>query len=99
MSTPTLGNFKIFSPIEAAGTGPKAQVFDFQPVTTRYLTFEFEGCLGGTNSGCGLQEVAFAEGVTGGVPEPATWAMMILGFGAAGSVLRRRRAAVAGALA
>src|SRR5205085_709166 len=26
------------------------------------------------------------------VPEPATWAMMILGFGAAGAVLRRRRA-------
>jgi hypothetical protein len=26
-----------------------------------------------------------------GVPEPATWAMMILGFGAAGSMLRRRR--------
>ncbi|HEX7944459.1 MAG TPA: PEPxxWA-CTERM sorting domain-containing protein, partial [Phenylobacterium sp.] len=25
------------------------------------------------------------------VPEPATWAMMILGFGAAGTVLRRRR--------
>jgi hypothetical protein len=30
----------------------------------------------------------------GGVPEPATWAMMIVGFGAAGSVLRRRYAAV-----
>lgn len=28
---------------------------------------------------------------TGGIPEPATWAMMILGFGAAGSLLRRRR--------
>lgn len=26
------------------------------------------------------------------VPEPATWALMILGFGAAGAVLRRRRA-------
>jgi hypothetical protein len=26
-----------------------------------------------------------------GVPEPATWAMMILGFGASGAVLRRRR--------
>jgi hypothetical protein len=26
------------------------------------------------------------------VPEPATWAMMILGFGAAGSLIRRRRA-------
>ena len=30
-----------------------------------------------------------------GVPEPATWAMMIIGFGAAGSMLRRRRAAIA----
>ncbi|MBX3483692.1 PEPxxWA-CTERM sorting domain-containing protein [Phenylobacterium sp.] len=26
-----------------------------------------------------------------GVPEPATWAMMIVGFGAAGAMLRRRR--------
>jgi len=29
------------------------------------------------------------------VPEPATWAMMILGFGAVGAVIRRRRAALA----
>ncbi len=29
--------------------------------------------------------------VTPGVPEPATWAMMIFGFGAAGTALRRRR--------
>ena len=28
-----------------------------------------------------------------GVPEPATWAMMILGFGAIGAVIRRRRTA------
>jgi hypothetical protein len=33
----------------------------------------------------------------GAVPEPATWAMMIMGFGAMGSVLRRRRSAVAAA--
>jgi PEP-CTERM motif-containing protein len=31
-------------------------------------------------------------GLTSGVPEPSTWAMMILGFGAAGVALRRRRA-------
>jgi hypothetical protein len=31
----------------------------------------------------------------GAVPEPATWAMMILGFGLAGATLRRRRAATA----
>ena len=33
---------------------------------------------------------------TGAVPEPATWAMMILGMGAVGYILRRRRAAVQG---
>ena len=29
---------------------------------------------------------------TGAVPEPATWAMMLIGFGAAGYAVRRRRA-------
>ena len=31
----------------------------------------------------------------GAVPEPTTWALMILGFGAAGAALRRRRFAIA----
>ncbi len=36
--------------------------------------------------------------VTGGVPEPASWALMILGFGGVGAVLRsRRRAALVAA--
>jgi hypothetical protein len=35
--------------------------------------------------------------VSGGVPEPATWALMIGGFGLAGGALRRRRGAVAAA--
>lgn len=30
----------------------------------------------------------------GGIPEPSTWAMMILGFGAAGAAMRRRKGAV-----
>jgi hypothetical protein len=34
---------------------------------------------------------------SGAVPEPATWAMMIMGFGAAGSLLRRRRQALSAA--
>lgn len=33
-----------------------------------------------------------AAGATAVVPEPATWAIMILGFGVAGAALRRRRA-------
>ena len=32
--------------------------------------------------------------VSPAVPEPATWAMMLLGFGAAGFAMRRRRAPV-----
>ena len=33
------------------------------------------------------------NGVGGGVPEPATWAMMIAGFGLVGATLRRRKSA------
>jgi hypothetical protein len=33
--------------------------------------------------------------VTGGAPEPATWGLMLLGFGSAGAMLRRRRTAIA----
>jgi hypothetical protein len=31
------------------------------------------------------------NGVTGAVPEPATWALMIVGFGAVGATMRHRR--------
>lgn len=42
----------------------------------------------------GLDNVSFtltrAAPATGGVPEPASWALMILGFGGVGASLRRR---------
>lgn len=41
-----------------------------------------------------IDDVTFSSGGAV-VPEPATWAMMILGFGAAGSMIRRRRTAIA----
>jgi hypothetical protein len=47
------------------------------------------------NSGLGtVDTIAFNNGAVGvpvGVPEPASWALMILGFGGIGATLRRRR--------
>ena len=41
----------------------------------------------------GPREAGVQNMVTGGVPEPATWTMLIAGFGLAGAALRRRRVA------
>jgi hypothetical protein len=55
-------------------------------------TVSFASGNGGAN--CCFGAAIDNVGVTG-VPEPAAWGLMILGFGAAGATLRRRRAAVA----
>ncbi|MBX3486182.1 PEPxxWA-CTERM sorting domain-containing protein [Phenylobacterium sp.] len=39
--------------------------------------------------------VLTGDNLVAGVPEPATWGLMILGFAGAGAALRRRRAALA----
>lgn len=44
----------------------------------------------GTNSP-GTQTATFTFGGRGAVPEPATWAMMLIGFGAVGASMRRRK--------
>ena len=41
------------------------------------------------------QPVGGSMSIGGGVPEPATWALMLGGFGLAGVALRRRRVAIA----
>jgi hypothetical protein len=51
---------------------------------------------GGTANQTGFDNITFGSDKPGGggtVPEPATWAMMILGFGLVGSAARRRRTA------
>lgn len=55
--------------------------------------------LSGQDGATALQQFSSANFATAGaVPEPATWAMMIVGVGAVGSMMRRR-AKVAGGLA
>lgn len=77
-------------------TGPQnypADVFALNPSSARYVRLTLSDCpqpLSAPEGGCGLGEVAFEAG---GVPEPDTWAMMIMGFGLLGVAARRRRPA------
>jgi len=65
-------------------------------LTGRNLSFSQQSCAPGVPAvGCRINvgsAVTFA--VSGGVPEPATWALMLLGFGAIGIALRRRSTTV-----
>jgi hypothetical protein len=54
------------------------------------------GTLNGSNDwGDGVVVDNFQFGKSGGIPEPASWALMLGGFGLAGAAMRRRRAAAA----
>lgn len=72
---------------EFTATGPTAK-----------LTFLSSTALTSSNLGVGLDNVTFDRVVatTPGVPEPATWALMLAGFGGAGAMLRSRRRAALG---
>jgi len=61
-----------------------------------YVISDYDQGAGDPNNGGRINQ-AFAIGwpVDAGVPEPATWGLMIMGFGAIGAVLRRRRQATA----
>ena len=52
----------------------------------------FEDLPGAENQEFNDLSFSFTGTVAGAVPEPATWALMILGFGAVGGALRRRQA-------
>ena len=48
-----------------------------------------------TGNDFALDDISLTTDAPGGIPEPASWALMILGFGATGAALRRRRVAAA----
>jgi hypothetical protein len=61
-------------------------LFGLNPATD---TFTAVNTQIGTNGG--ISHVSFFGGPGGAVPEPATWAMLILGFGMVGAGMRMRR--------
>jgi hypothetical protein len=83
------GDFKVQQFYQARFTGSgggfvaAGAFYDGQPTTGSQL---FQSTSGG---------FYYTEATAGGIPEPASWALMISGFGAAGSLLRRRRSVLA----
>lgn len=83
----------------ALGTGQPlaAQMFETDDVQARFIKLDIlnnygQGTYAERDWNSGLSEVQFAGAA---VPEPASWALMIGGFGLAGAALRRRSAKVA----
>lgn len=79
------------TPQNGVGTGTFALNFSDLPsnialdnITTRYQSIN--PTINGGNSGIGI-----GTPVTGAVPEPSSWALMILGFGTVGMAMRRRK--------
>jgi hypothetical protein len=82
--------------------------YTFTNLTAPYEAFAFQGFKAGAGeyfqsfsinalngSGNLVMTTDYKLGTAGGVPEPASWVMMIGGFGMAGFVARRRRTALA----
>jgi hypothetical protein len=64
--------------------------------TTGFTTVTFSNPMGGgNNDSFQLDNLAYSQ--AGGVPEPATWGLMIAGFGGIGVMARRRRQGLAAA--
>ena len=68
--------------------------FGFSDLTNSYTSIAL------TTDASGEDSFGFDDIIVGsaGVPEPSSWALMILGFGAVGGMVRRRRGAVADAV-
>jgi hypothetical protein len=71
---------------------PGGSFCNWSPIGVAFAGTAFSIDFGGTANQTGFDNITFGSDRPGGgdVPEPATWAMMILGFGLVGASLRRR---------
>lgn len=81
--------------VQGDTTGPRHTSFDFGAgLSGQALTLRIDlAGLAGNSDNIGLDNVRFGQVAlpTTPVPEPATWALMILGMAGAGAALRQRR--------
>jgi hypothetical protein len=74
-------------------SGPNATLtIDPLGGTEQVYTHTYGAAPGGSGIGLGFYGSATADNfsVTGGVPEPAAWALMLVGFGLVGAAARRK---------
>lgn len=80
--------------LDSVVPGSELRLYFTTPLTTAGTTiatnFSYEA---EPNSGANRLPTGTVTRQTAAVPEPASWAMMVVGFGAAGFLLRRRRRA------
>jgi hypothetical protein len=97
--TSTLGTLSYTSDVESfTGIVPGSQEFAFNLLSAQPGFSAVAGKSLNTftaNGGGNFSFLTTGVGRHGGVPEPATWGLMIAGFGMMGGLLRRRRAAIA----
>jgi len=74
--------------VAVLGTGPTLAAFNWTVDRVRVNAFSQGGF---------LDDVTVTGLATGAVPEPSTWALVLIGFGGLGTALRRRRQAVCAA--
>jgi hypothetical protein len=89
ISIRTLGGATIFSDVLGTNPGSHSHLAVNSPAVTDGIVLSW----GPDGYNVALDNIAFDVRPTGAaaVPEPATWAMMILGFGGVGGVMRRQR--------
>ncbi|MBU1375410.1 MAG: PEPxxWA-CTERM sorting domain-containing protein [Alphaproteobacteria bacterium] len=88
--TPGIGQiFFIGDGLTGTGSGA-TQLFTAPTGATRLFLGVADGTGWYNNGGSLAVTVTFEPAGVGAVPEPATWAMMILGFGLVGASVRRR---------
>lgn len=91
----TFASLGTFAPTNNIGGGSyRADVFGFAATSAQFVRFTMSNCPQDepfATSSCSIGEVAFrTASLAGAVPEPSTWAMLILGFGTVGGAMRRR---------
>jgi hypothetical protein len=98
------GNSLIYSNISSLGIGTGTSIFGDTPFQSYGVQFvagqagtvsAYLQTVGDDNFGPIADNLLLDITPGAGVPEPASWALMIGGFGLVGSALRRRRAAFA----